>query len=568
MSLRPLDPRYVRARRRLHHRYEALTGLPDAARLASLRGPQEHWSEEDVAGLWATAPPSSGALEPQNNVYVHVPFCKSICSFCNSERLRPSNPGWLRAWLDRILQSLETLAPAVSHLEFHTLYVGGGTPSTLPAPMLKELLQALDDRLRWHPHNGRAFEFDPAVMSAARLDVLKAHGFERFSFGIQTLDPSVNKAHRRGSQDLEVVARRFEELAKRGLDQVHCDFLLGLAGTTPQQIFEEMDVVLERFRPAWIDTYYVTPTPSYVEARFSGSYEAFWAHLAPFQELAEAAIERLAERHRYRVTEGHGHRLKLVRPMKKRKRGSFTYNQLVNEQRRPLNLLGLGPSARSQIFGVAALQTRDPGASPDAPGAARYDGHRVTSEDEARTFLVHRLREGDEVSDELFDGCFGQSMEQLAPRATSAWLQDGSAERIPGGLRFTPQDRLSRARSLLWLVPDVWLEHEVARYLGLDLGADGIAALVSPLPRDHGLAGGVRLVRVAPHRIYLRVAGREVSLRVAPPLEEGEPVRLVLDRVPAKLVEPLRPAVRQLTLLVRRNYGRLHTRQPREDSGD
>ena len=566
MSSRPIDPRHAAARRRLQDRYAELSGLPDASRLAYLRGPLVSWTEEEVAGLWATATLPVGTRPLQNNVYVHVPFCKSICRFCNYERLRPSSPAWLRAWLERLKGSLDTLAPAVGHLEFHTLYLGGGTPSTLPATLLEELLTALDERLRWHPRSSREFEFDPAVMSGARLDVLQAHGFQRFSFGIQTLDAGVNQAHDRGPQGVEVVARRFAELEERGLDAVSCDFLFGLAGTTPERVFEEMDTVLRRFRPLWIDAYLVTPTLSYVEGHFGGSYEAFWAHLKPFQEQAEPAIARLAKAHGYRVTEGHGHRMSLARPDRTRRRSTFGYSQLVNEQRRPMNLLGLGPSARSQIFGVAALQTRDPGDRPDAAGPARYEGHPVSLEDEARTFLVHHLRDADEVPSELFEGCFGRPVAELAGRAMAAWEAEGLLSSTARGFGLTPQDRLDRARSLLWLVPDQALEHELARRMALDLTDDGVARLVHPLPVGAALAGGARLSRVSARRIHLRVQGREVSVRVAPPLDDAAPLRLVVDRVPPALIESASPAVRQLTALVRRNHHVLRGRLDAERS--
>ena len=97
MSLPTLDPRYVAARQRLQDRYATLSGLPDASRLAYLRGPLQSWSLEQLAATWAEARPVPGALPAQNNVYVHVPFCKSICRFCNYERLRPSNPKSTRA---------------------------------------------------------------------------------------------------------------------------------------------------------------------------------------------------------------------------------------------------------------------------------------------------------------------------------------------------------------------------------------------------------------------------------------------------------------------------------------
>lgn len=565
MALPTLDPRHAAARRKLQDRYAAVSGLPDASRLAYLRGPLLAQSLDQVAELWSAAREVPGALPAQNNVYVHVPFCKSICRFCNYERLRPSNPGWLRAYLDRLLASLDVLAPAVAHMEFHALYVGGGTPSTLPAPMLEELFTALDAKLTWHPRASREFEFDPAVMSAQRLDVLKAHGVGRYSFGIQTLDPAVNTAHDRGPQGIEVIERRFAELAERGLDAVSCDFLLGLAGTSPDQVFGEIGTVLGRFRPYWIDVYLVTPTQSYVDQHFGGSYDDFWAHILPFQDQASEALAALARAHGYDLLAGSGHRMSLIRPEPPQShRSTFSYCQLVSEQRRPMNLLGLGPSARSQIFGVAQLQTKDPGDTPDVPGPAAYEGHPMSLDDEVRTFLVHHLRDQDALDRAFFREVFGSDVVDLAPRAIAAWDQAGLLTLTDETLALTPQPRLERTQALLWLVPEAPLEHELSRRAGLDLTAAGVGRLVAPIPPGQSLAGGVRYVGAEHGRLVLHVAGQGVSLRLAPPLSDSGGVRLVLDRVPPALVAAVTPAVRQLKALVRRNHAAVRADQDRQ----
>ena len=89
---------------------------------------------------------------------------------------------------------METLGPVVSELAWGTVYIGGGTPSTLPAKMLRRLFDAIDTHLNVRPNAQRSFEFDPLVMSESRVDVLAEYGFSHFSFGIQTLDPEVNNS--------------------------------------------------------------------------------------------------------------------------------------------------------------------------------------------------------------------------------------------------------------------------------------------------------------------------------------------------------------------------------------
>ena len=132
---RTLGAGFVSGRERLQERYVEVSRLPDASRLAYLRGPLHVVTEKEVAEFWADAIANPSVdEETQNNIYIHVPFCKSICSFCNYERLRPSNPELLKAWLRRVIRSMETFGPAVRGLDWGC-YIGGGTPSTLPSKM-------------------------------------------------------------------------------------------------------------------------------------------------------------------------------------------------------------------------------------------------------------------------------------------------------------------------------------------------------------------------------------------------------------------------------------------------
>ena len=169
-ELKPVDPRWLAARQRLQGRYEDLSELVDASRLSYLRGPIQHFSEDEFANIWAQAVADPNRPQhAQHSVYIHVPFCKSICSFCNYERLRSSSPSELSLYTEQILKQISHIAPHTQHLEFSSIYFGGGTPSVLPAAMLDEIMSALDLNFKFHPDNGRHMEFDPAVMNAVPL---------------------------------------------------------------------------------------------------------------------------------------------------------------------------------------------------------------------------------------------------------------------------------------------------------------------------------------------------------------------------------------------------------------
>lgn len=565
------DDAWMSRRRALHDRYLEVARLGDASRLAYLHGPTRVWTEEEAAALWdRAARRPRGELEPLNCVYVHVPFCKSICTFCNYDRLRPSSPELLKTWLARVLRSLEVIGPALRPLTFHAIYIGGGTPSVLPPKLLRPLLDALDGALAWHPRAQRKMEFDPAVMNRERLDVLVGHGFDQLSFGLETLDPEINVRHNRGRQDVETIERCFANLTAVGVSDVACDFLLGLEGTTPQGMLAEMETVLRRFSPAWLDIFMLTPTETYVGSHFGGSWEAFWAHLAPFEAIVPPALPDLAARTGYAVRMGHGHHMMLTR---NRSAGTaqqdsiaeFSYTALTSESRRPLNVLGLGRSARTTIFASAAFAARDPGDDPAAEGPADYVGNAIEMADEARTFLAHRLRDRDTVDRVEFRKIFGGDLPEVIPAAVAAWEKEGVAALEDDVLRFVPQDRRARIRSLLWLVPQEAIEFDLAHFDELELSPSGIARLVESIRPGTGLAGGHTFAGADGARLLLRTPeGQTLRLRVAPALAEDSPLRLVLETAPAAPdSDSLRRAVGQLRQVVTsRHRHRLRHRAP------
>ncbi len=548
---RPLSPRFGQSRRRLQECYASVARLPDASRIAYLRGPEVTVTEEQVREVWAEAMANPvTSVETANNIYIHVPFCKSICNFCNYERLRPSNPRLLEAWLHRIIRSMETLGPVVNELEWGSVYIGGGTPSTLPAAMLERLFQALKTHLNIPDDAHRAFEFDPLVMSGGRVDVLAKHGFTHFSFGIQTLDPAVNKAHNRGPQNRDTITRRFNELYSRGLHDVACDFLLGLAGTTAEGIVEDIEWVLSEHKPLNVDVFQIAPTPEYVDLHFKGDLNAFWAHLKPFQEVAIPALAEVGRRLGYRVNIEGGHIYTLKRihtpegfslPPKRR----YSYTQLTSDAGRPMHLLGFGPSARSQIFGYAAYQGRGPeDGESDAP--FYYLGHRLTLDDEVRTYLVHRLRDNNHVDRTAFRRVFGVDATELMGVPLSAWYEDNKLEVTECSIQLVPESRRERMLTLLWLVPDRHLEYEIARRQQLNLTPDGVDFLTSELEPGRSLSGHHRFGGVDHEgRVHIITPDRvAMKFRVAPGLEADEELRLVLESQPPQS----REQTKQLTI--------------------
>nr|WP_255698050.1 radical SAM family heme chaperone HemW [Tessaracoccus sp. ZS01] len=146
------------------------------------------------------------------SLYVHVPFCRTRCGYCDFNTYTASELGDLSP--DTYLGAAHAeLALAQRILgdsrPVQTVFFGGGTPTMLPAEALTGLLRAIDDRFGLAPDAEVTTEANPDTLSPAYLETLRAGGFTRLSLGFQSVVPHV----------LQVLQRT--HTPRRGLDAAH-----------------------------------------------------------------------------------------------------------------------------------------------------------------------------------------------------------------------------------------------------------------------------------------------------------------------------------------------------------
>ena len=124
------------------------------------------------------------------HLYVHVPFCPSICPYCDFHVLT-RQAGLVERYLERLEQEAAELAAAYA-VDLDTVYLGGGTPSFLRDHELRALVESVQRHLGW----GRAentLEINPGTVSTERAALWRSLGFDRASVGVQSLDDATLK---------------------------------------------------------------------------------------------------------------------------------------------------------------------------------------------------------------------------------------------------------------------------------------------------------------------------------------------------------------------------------------
>ena len=194
------------------------------------------------------------ALGQPLSVYVHVPFCESLCYYCACNKIitkhHDRGTGYLR-YLSREIE-LHTARIGVGQ-PVSQLHLGGGTPTFLSDAELGELMAMLHRSFRMVPGGEHSIEVDPRTVDGKRLEALAALGFNRLSFGVQDFDPDVQKAVHRiqpAAQVFELV-RQAREI---GFDSINVDLIYGLPKQTPGTFARTLEQVCE-LRPDRIALY-------------------------------------------------------------------------------------------------------------------------------------------------------------------------------------------------------------------------------------------------------------------------------------------------------------------------
>ena len=163
---------------------------------------------------------------PVTSLYVHVPFCARKCQYC-AFYSEAADGETITRYVAALTREMERVAP---RLRPRTVFFGGGTPSLLSVVQWEQVFQAMD-RLGLLGAVEWTVECNPATVSEAKARLLRDHGVNRLSLGVQSLDEALldrlGRIHNR-----EQVFRSFDLLRKAGFDNLNVDLMFAIPGQT------------------------------------------------------------------------------------------------------------------------------------------------------------------------------------------------------------------------------------------------------------------------------------------------------------------------------------------------
>ena len=188
------------------------------------------------------------------SLYVHIPFCESLCYYCACNKIITKHPERAEVYLRYLHREVELhTAQCGTGQIVSQLHLGGGTPTFLSDEGLRNLMDMLRRNFTLAPGGEYSIEVDPRTVDADRLAFLAELGFNRLSFGVQDFDPEVQQAVHR-IQPTEQVFALVAAARQLGFESINVDLIYGLPRQTPESFDRTLAQVAE-LRPDRIALY-------------------------------------------------------------------------------------------------------------------------------------------------------------------------------------------------------------------------------------------------------------------------------------------------------------------------
>ena len=168
------------------------------------------------------------------HLYVHVPFCATKCRYC-AFHSHPGGDAQMNTYVDALLREFESVALRLAPT---TIFFGGGTPSILPVPLWKKILDAIAKHFPVPPVEW-TIECNPATVDADKARLWRDAGVNRISIGVQSFDDSLlqrlGRIHTVAEVETTVATVR-----AAGFDNINLDLMFGLPGQTMEQWYDSL----------------------------------------------------------------------------------------------------------------------------------------------------------------------------------------------------------------------------------------------------------------------------------------------------------------------------------------
>ena len=359
-------------------------------------------------------------------IYIHVPFCRSKCQYCDFYSVTAKDDKLLDGYQDAVCAHIRETGPLAPDYVVDTIYFGGGTPTFFGADGMAAILTAIRKSFHVSPSAEITFEANPDSVSDRLLRRLRSEGFNRVSLGIQCDNDEILKKLGRPHRYAQAVAA-VQRIRKFRFKNLSVDLMYGLPGQSLQDWEKTLTNVL-KLQPEHISCYGLkveegTPLYEYQE----------YCNLADDDTQADMYLSTVE------ILRQHGYRQYEISNFCKK--GNVSRHNLKYWNGEPY--LGFGPNASSDFGGNRFTIVRDLCKYIDGirhGGQVLEDVQTIAPRDRAAEYLMMRLRTVGGIDPKAYERQFllpfqplEQHLQECKERGLAVKTYDGRWHLTPNG---------------------------------------------------------------------------------------------------------------------------------------
>ncbi len=444
-------------------------------------------SADEVASIWSAHLKRPRRPEHAFSLYLHIPYCVKKCFFCYCAMRVTTNHETIDRYVPELEREIAFYAPLFRDVRFQNVRIGGGTPSLLSEAQLRDLLRCAASSFSIAEDAVRVIEFNPASTTIEKLATARAFGFNRVSFGVQSLNPRVLKKENREYQTYEMTRDAVFWAQDAGFEIVNIDLIVGLTHDTPEEFLDGFERIAQ-LKPTSIAVPGLTLTDAYLKV-MKTTREQNQRHYDDFLPKALQGMRDICGRYGYDASTlipGPGHWMIFQNSVPE---------QLLDRLRRgdvffggPVSVLGLGHNARSHLFGDAICSRRPAEFSQSAP---LYRIAPLELKQEMIRQILYALENSSRVDFSDFELRFGRDVRREFETEIKALRCLGQVRIDSKGIEFLPSQGTGRIFYGMFFLLDVLTQAPFARGLFeapfLDMikkDLSGVALGEDPAPKN------------------------------------------------------------------------------------
>lgn len=185
-------------------------------------------------------------------IYVHIPFCKQKCSYCDFISYSNKN-NLIEEYIEALKQEIKENAERLSEYEITTIYIGGGTPSYIESKHIVEILETIKQNYNISKNAEITIEVNPGTATKENFEAYVKAGINRISIGLQSCNDNLLKMIGR-IHTYEEFLNTYKMAQETGLKNINVDLMIGLPNQSLKDVKESLEKII-KLNPEHISVY-------------------------------------------------------------------------------------------------------------------------------------------------------------------------------------------------------------------------------------------------------------------------------------------------------------------------